>query len=204
MPLFDTIWSDEISLPYLSVPSIDDALTPVRCDTMDAAIRDGLQVIVGPRPMMTGSVRSTEPAWYVHVEHFPPFSPLLEGVTFAVRFDILREEELIATASCWWEQFLYKGRNVLTRGHWQELQAAQLQGDVDRLRMIEGDSARWSIRVRPEPVLALRNFESDRYWAGEARLPLRVVIRNLSGWDEDQKRRAMQSKVLYDSSTDAD
>lgn len=94
------------------------------------------------------------------------------GMTFAVRLEILNDGELVGTGSAWWRWLIdARGRGLLPM-RWQENAVPIRFTDASIAESIPSRGGRWTLRMIPDPMLALRDFESTQYWVGDITVPL--------------------------------
>lgn len=97
--------------------------------------------------------------------------PSLQDVTFGFAAEFLDGTSVIAKAR-WWQraslaQPTVSGVPVLIEGVGEALQAA----------LLRPDDPRYTVRVRGDGEMALRDFEGTKYWAGEFTAPLSELLR---------------------------
>jgi hypothetical protein len=52
-----------------------------------------------------------------------------------------------------------------------------LHGHLETLRNADPNDPNWTVRVRGDGEMALRDFSATKYWAGEFTLPLKDVLK---------------------------
>jgi hypothetical protein len=196
IPLLSSKYSRRITVPVEVRGDINDVLTPVHSEEISRRLKEGLDIVAFTYAR-TGHT-ALENNWCLIVRKFPTDAPVLRDITFAERFEVWRDEARIATGSAWWQ---HRQRTQSPAGQWDDYNTIVLSGDMESLGHIEGDPARWTLRLLPDPVLALRNFNCDRYWADELTLPIVATTRKASKWDESRKRWIMEDRTLYDGRT---
>lgn len=97
---------------------------------------------------------------------------LLDGATFAVTIELLYGGEVVGKSEAWWR--LGSGR--LTGGRPMVLPFSKCV-ELTELKPAAIESpwreyAPFRVRLTPNPRMALRRFESDRYWAGQIDVPV--------------------------------
>ncbi|MGD9689098.1 MAG: hypothetical protein AB7K52_00905 [Phycisphaerales bacterium] len=141
------------------VPTVDDAIAPVRAPALDAAVEASLspRMVVYPESGRVGV--SVMPPLMAPGAPAPPIA-----VGLVITFE--RDGREMARAL------------VLTRvGEVTSSMTlpSELTGDVQAvLDAAAGDPA-WTVRIRGDGELSLRDFAAERYWAGEFVLPLSDV-----------------------------
>jgi len=88
-------------------------------------------------------------------------------VTFAARFEVIRDSKVVAWTVGWWRGTdrsvnPYEGMLALT-----VVDEALLHSDAK--------DSKWQLHIKSDPEMALRDFESTRFWEGEVWVPLRVT-----------------------------
>lgn len=89
------------------------------------------------------------------------------NVTFAGRFEVIRDSKVVAWTVGWW-------RGTDRSVNPIEGMLALTVVDEALLRSDAKDS-KWQLHIKSDPEMALRDFESTRYWEGEVWVPLRVT-----------------------------
>ncbi len=92
-----------------------------------------------------------------------------EGVTLAIRMELLRDGERMSADERWWSVNA-AADSVLPAQEWTVFRA----NNVSYVR--SPSTYRWTLRIRSDPELALRDYESDRCWEGSLELPLDPVL----------------------------
>lgn len=142
---------------------LDEVITPMDGEQVRGFVRDAMQLDVQPNPLSL---------------HKPPRLRVFLGdlreyanVTFGLKLEFVRHGEVVAWAQGW------VGGDI---GKRQPLRVFQLMGDGSELVKGMQQSDEWSIRVRGDGLMALRDAMGTKYWAGEIVLPLnRIDLRGL-------------------------
>ncbi len=147
-----------LDLPIRRVPTIDEAITPVREPALDAAIAQTLQ----PR--------------LVHMEYRDALVLVVREPTFTspdiavgIRVTFEYDGTVRATARMF-------TRTTTTVG--DILPGVLLEGEyaaLVELKNADASDPRWQVRIQGDGEMALRDFGAARYWSGELTLPLSAV-----------------------------
>jgi hypothetical protein len=135
--------------PIRIVPTLDDVVHPRSCPALVEQLRAGRKPIIH------------ESGGCLFMQWEPSKDALLAAGnhTFAVTVDVLSDGKVVATGEAWWW--------VSAAGQFQMLEPS---GGSVRLRTVGAlatdPRARLSVRLTSNPIVALRNFRSDRYWTG--------------------------------------
>ncbi len=165
-----------LTLPVQIKGSITDLLTPTPLPDLEKAIPKQLNAA-----LYLGGEFSKKPArlWigtYTNCEgdsgtKYPGICNILvkhPDVTFAVKIDVIHDGVIVATTSAWWRgESKYK-----TVTPFEGMLA--LTPVVEAFRSLDRTDGKWRLHLTPAPEVALRDFESTRYWKGEATAPVRA------------------------------
>lgn len=150
--------SGEFGFDVRLVDSVDEIIRPLRGEGLDRLVAAELQPRLVSQPVsgVAGILWRWEGA-----NAFPA------GCVVGVRVEFRQGNEVVA----WTRGWLSRSSN---RGIYRE-GAMVLAGDVGRVVRADPDDATWSVVVRGDGLMALRDRLAESYWAGEVRLPLRAV-----------------------------
>ena len=173
--------------------TIADILTPVRSPALDALLHS----LVAPR-LTISREPSSSPGWRFapldidtftrdrdsvatrltvwDLSHPSQTVNALKGVTLALTCEIMRNGELAATTEFWCavHDSVPLGA-LLVEPTPCPISSSDIRWRADLIPWRSSSIATWTIRIRSNPEMALRNFESDRYWEGDITLPLQVT-----------------------------
>ncbi len=140
-------WRTEVELPPIRKARIDDAVSPVRGSAIDR--------VVAAAVVLDRTVFSHQPSSLVFDAGSVISSPAFSGgIGLAIRIDLLRDGAVVQSS----------------RVHAQGLPPSSprlvLASDVTDLAT-RFPSACWTVRIRGDQVLALREIGRSRYWDGE-------------------------------------
>ncbi len=168
LPFEPTLWRETIHHPVRIEGTVDDVLTPVRDAELDRLLAEESNLRVTSVTTRGDQLRAE-----VSLADLAP--GLLEdpGLTFAVAIELLRDGRPVASAEGWWGSSILKcGAPWFRRGHLSGYQSIVLTGRAGLLAGLDSSDSTWQLRVRSNPLMALRDFQNDRYWSGEILLPL--------------------------------
>jgi len=169
-------WARRIKIPCRISGAIDDILTGVESERVEQMLVQELNPVLRTVEIdHGGGLYRGEPALKVNLWSIRDLLALrFERMTFAVRFELARNHEVVATAAICWpigteptlaeEAYRFLGSDSVS------LDLRSVDDVV--LDQLSRDGA-WTLRIVPDPELALRNFDCDRYWKGEVTVPLR-------------------------------
>ncbi len=168
-------WDNEISLPVQMVDSIDEVLQGVESKEIEAVLATMLNPFLHESRGSTGEL---VPHLHLSDPHgFGGRTELLEGLTLAVQFEVLRDGELIYGGSAWWDQSTldeWRGGGNYATANLPPRLLVELSpvGSPSVAPPSSADRSQWQLRIIGDPELALRNFDCDRYWSGSVTLPI--------------------------------
>ncbi len=180
------LWKDTVDVPVQSVATIAEAMTPVADSEIDAALSERRAMTL-TRRRWAKSDRAWE-GWHVSFAELPHAVLSRTDLTFGVTIDVLRDGEVMTSTAGWWRSHDYTGRGAYSiRGHMHDHRMLRLEGNLNALDSLRAGEQKWTMRVRSNPEMALRDFENDRYWDGEVVLPLiaeEVLVESTpDGWE---------------------
>ncbi len=150
------------TLSWTTVDSIDDAMTPVRSDEIDAHLEEFLLA-----EFLTGRLGGKRPG--LHLTTTGLDSLLVAGISFGVRVEIWLDDEPKGWFNGRWTSDMFgmtrSGTDWQIEGGWQAAQAYVTE---------HKDAGRWTLRLTTDPEWSLRNLDADKYWDGEITLPLTI------------------------------
>ncbi|MCZ6836951.1 MAG: hypothetical protein O7G85_14335 [Planctomycetota bacterium] len=149
---WETIENQMIRVPVDVGGKIHDIIRPVANDEKTEWLKQNLWLQL---------FKQEEWILFVGVDPYLKHTLLEEGLAINCLFEIRRGEDLIAETS-----------GSISRPRWwggRDIAWLQLNGDLEMLSFAESekDSGLWTIRVKSDPIGALSDFPSDRYWVGE-------------------------------------
>ncbi|MGH7132095.1 MAG: hypothetical protein ACREJO_09140 [Phycisphaerales bacterium] len=149
-----------IKLPIEICDSVDQAITPVRGAAINTLVREGLQLRISHMPT---SERAYLAARSIGTRE-------LQGMVIAPHVEIRDGLEVVGRA-LWWQT---PGRDSHVNGL-----PILIDGPATRLDALLRDptNPRYTVRVRGDGEMALRDFDGSKYWAGEFTMPLSELIR---------------------------
>lgn len=166
LPLLVTIfhrgtpeWTTTLRFPVDRTQHLDQIITPIRDPALDRAVRDGLAprfIILrtsGQRCMVLTRVSD----------------PVCNGITLGINVEVRSHDQVVATARAW-----MKGGQGHPDG---PLDPIVLDGGAALVLPENLDDPAWTIRIRGDGEMALRDFTATKYWAGEFTLPLKDVLK---------------------------
>lgn len=160
------IWSGLLRLPVTLVETMDEAIAPVRSPEVDAAVADAIS-------LMARVERDDSSCIGIGIDRGK--SALLGDMAFGVVIDILRDDLVVETLQ---GGLIYDGSELFSAPpgfpKWFA-PARSLHGMANTLGD-PNERKRWKIRVRGDGVASLRDWDRDRYWAGEMSFPMDSVI----------------------------
>jgi hypothetical protein len=170
-----------LTLPVKLAGTVADVMTGVALPDVDAALATQLNATFHRHGWHSNDVPRLWVGTYTNCEgapntEYPGICHALArrpDTTFAARVDIMHDSIVVATASGWWRG---TGRSVHPFEGMLDVEIVQ-----DGYRDLPLNDGQWSLRLRSDPELALRDFESTRYWAGDVTVPLRVT--DSSNWE---------------------
>jgi hypothetical protein len=89
----------------------------------------------------------------------------LRGTTLGYRVEVLHGDEVVAHLRHWFMSF-DEPPGSPTAGQWR------LEGDLARLKAADPADPAWRIRLTGDPLMALRDFNGERWWDGVIETPL--------------------------------
>lgn len=94
-------------------------------------------------------------------------------VTWAVHIEVLHDGALVARSSAWWRGAKYGV---------EPFEGMLALDIVDAsLETADPNDGKWMLRFAPAPEVALRDFESSKYWTGTVTASVKVV--DTQNWD---------------------
>ncbi|MCC6910240.1 MAG: hypothetical protein IT430_20090 [Phycisphaerales bacterium] len=133
--------------------SVADMMTPIIVPEFDAALRTRLQprIHYGHIELPLGSLEDA----FV----------LLDGATFAAHIELIHLGQVIAAGDAWWcleddPSAKPPAKSVAPRSTYVDLQPLIP-------RIINPAERGYTLRLTASPAVALRRFESNRYWSGQ-------------------------------------
>ena len=161
------LWSGLVSLPIEAVATIDDAIEPV-----DGLHIDGLMKRALATKIMFLKQASGYKGW-ISIRLDRTVAPVLAEIAFGLSLDFLCDGETVENirvppdpSSGFWS-----ARTPEPNGSaWFTALDPSLADDPT-------ESSRWTIRIRGDGEMALRDWDRDKYWAGEFTVPLCAVLK---------------------------
>ncbi len=164
-----------LTLPVQIKGTIDELLKGVRLPDLDEALTKELNATFYRNGWNSDRVPRLWLGTYTNCEgeketEYPGICHVLAkhpDTTFAVRLEVLRDSKVVARAFAWWrgtDKFVTPYEGMLS-----------VEGADGTLTMPPIQGGTWSLRIKADPELALRDFESNQYWTGDIIVPLRVV-----------------------------
>jgi len=143
--------------------SIAKMITPVAAPTLDATIAQGF----GNTVMWTGGGRS--PVRF-GINWPMTFGPAFNRTAVGACVELLHEGAVARRLNVWW----IGGSDITDqqRNYGFEINYENL----DLLRTLAPDQDGWTLRVRGDPMLALRAGTPKQYWQGEINLPVNLRL----------------------------
>lgn len=135
-----------VTVPLRVGGTVEDALAPAQSPEMDKVLQSGLKYQVGD-------------GW-VNFDHEATKTKLFEGVAFGVVMEFVLNGQVVAIENHWW---LGGADPPPTDREW---------GPGTRSPWDPQPGEVWTIRIRSDPLLALRVPEAKRYWVGDITIPL--------------------------------
>lgn len=166
-----------IMLPVQVKGTLDEILTGTPLPDLDAALRKELNATLYRRGWNSNGSPRLWLGTYTNCDgktgtEYPGICHVLAkhpDVTLAVRVEVLHDGKLVAKASAWWRGVArYKSVEPFEG----MLAPEVLDNDFDNLDPKDG---KWALHFVPAPEVALRDFESIRYWKGDASAPVKVT-----------------------------
>lgn len=140
--------------------TIDNILSPVESLEFDAAMNEQW------RPVLH------EDHIHLNFGGLGVIFELLGGATFAVTLELLLNGEVVARGEAWW---CVAPGPIAADGRPAPLVVPLCDyAPIDPItpHRINPKEGRYRLRLTPNPRMALRRFESDRYWAGQIEVPV--------------------------------
>jgi hypothetical protein len=152
-------------IPAQVVGSTADILDPVVAPDLDGWLREHMEIRrCIARVSDPPSVRRGDRRWRegISVNFSVPgrISAETDDLTLALRFELLRDGEPVATARGWVDAHEVAGGRRLFMG-WEEAASP-----------LDFDTHEWLVRVSGDDELALRHVDCPRYWSGQFVIPL--------------------------------
>ena len=146
------------SISYTTVESIDDILTPVSSEEVDAALRTGFKFVTEHG----GSLRPDAGSISI---------PNCDDVAFAFVIELSHNGRRLMTAHARWlgsspKQWTFG--NVDSDGDWPTT-AAYIQANAG--------APGWTVHLTEDPAWALAVLDAQRYWKGDLTFPTTVTAR---------------------------
>jgi hypothetical protein len=175
----------ETELPITVRGAVDDVVNGVRVPEIDEALRTHLgawlyrrglgsggaaRLSLGVNTNCDGNLYAASPGICHDLAQHP-------GVTLAVRIQIQHDGITVGTCRAWWRGTQY-GTTPLEG--W-----LSIDDQAPDWRSLDRNDGKWRLRIVSDPEMALRDFESSRYWLGDVTVPVRVS--DASTWEELQK-----------------
>lgn len=163
----------DLHVPIRQVRSIDAILTPVQGHAIDSALLHGLHGSISQRTD-TGELKITLRASELLLQRLRVRFNTALGLTAT----LYHGDTELASASYWTEPHKYRTDPlnpnwVLVSLPVVEHEPTRYWGSIERSITRESEvCTHCSIKIRSNPVMALRHFEFDQYWAGEVELRL--------------------------------
>lgn len=163
-----------LKLPVQIKGTVEDILTGVPLPDLDEALvtqlnaqlyRRGWHSGGSPR-LWLGVYTNCEGALYTQSPGICHVLARHPDTTFAVRLEVTNDGVVVASSAAWW-----RGERGSVTPYDGMLTLDVLQATLTSLR-IDG---KWCLHVKSDPVMALRDFQSNRYWLGDVIVPLRVT-----------------------------
>lgn len=154
-----------IPLPVRFVATIEDAISPVRGPEADRAVREGLALRLMEMP--------TSKDLYFSARDVSRRE--LASVTLGLCAEV-RDGEAVIGSARWWQRV---DTPSSVGGVPIRLDASAPDSNSAALRRAIADASnpRYTVRVRGDGEMALRDFDGTSYWAGEFTMPLSELIR---------------------------
>ncbi len=158
-PVDPVLWRQAFETPVSFVDDVSEILTPVRDISLDA-------VLAARAP--TIRLDASGEFLLVDTKMSEALPELVAGgdLTIAGRLEILCDGEVVAARDVWWPLEVIPRRGVINR--------VWFHGEAVIQRLIDHPDGDWLMRIKSDPLLALRILDIDRYWEGEVTVPLRV------------------------------
>ncbi|MBS0198573.1 MAG: hypothetical protein JSR77_17620 [Planctomycetes bacterium] len=166
-------------LPVVIKGTVDDVLTGVSIPEIDAAIKKKIDATLyrnglGSHWMPRLLVRNiTDPCDGILGAASGDQSRSLcaelskhPDVTFAVRFELYHDSRIFAVATAWCR--------AVNHCVSPSIDALELMTNLEPFRSFDPNDGKWTLRIRSDPVTALRDFATVKYWKGEVEIPLAV------------------------------
>lgn len=158
LPPLITHWRSAVELPIHVSGSVDDIMEPVADSEIDRLIASDSAAYVED----IGRVR-------FRIDQFSPQVLNDPHLTFALTVEVLRDRKPVLSGAGWWRA------GPAAPGHRHCLPALPLEGDAFDIDTLGEPGHEWQLRIRSNPEMALRDFESSRYWDGDVTIPLTLM-----------------------------
>lgn len=153
------VFTGTVSLPVIIAGDATDLVRPVESEPIARALRQCLS------PLLLTDADGT-----LSVELFPGGTDRVHiamaatpELTLALRLELLAGPRVVGTGEVWWRLDTAGARTHLYP-HYTRVQLTRVGGPAAGETM--------SLRLVGDPVVALRNFDADRCWAGEIEVPV--------------------------------
>lgn len=161
------VWAGEIEMPIRAVATINEAIEPVNTEPLSGLVRQALAVAVHVYENSNGRTGS------VALNFDRELHASLAEIAFGFSVDLIRDGETVGIAAiCPASGVPYWGTELV-----------QPDGDGSLTALSEvtlsdpAELSRWTVRIRGDGEMALRDWDRDKYWAGEFTVPLRDVLK---------------------------
>ncbi|MCK4871273.1 MAG: hypothetical protein KAS72_00965 [Phycisphaerales bacterium] len=160
------VWSTAVREPIEIAETTEDVLIPIESTTVSEAIRSSIEFDVwAPIPDSIG--------------FRPALTELadLAPITFSVAIEYVLGDEVLFSTSVWWDVQPADSEGEVSATRVLGLYDVLLRDSLARRIAARAQESRdaASLQIRSDPVVALRNFDCDRYWVGEVTIPLEWI-----------------------------
>jgi hypothetical protein len=165
-----------LDLPVRVSGTVDDVLEGVAVPAIDQGLRKELNATFYRRGWQSNGSPRLWVGTYTNQsgrdKKYPGICHILakhEQVTLAVKLEVLHDGKPISSSTGWWRGV--KEYTSVTPFNGM-LRVELLDAEMEKLDRMDG---KWQLRITSDPIMALRDFESTKYWKGEVIAPLHVT-----------------------------
>jgi hypothetical protein len=157
-------WSGPMTLHVRPVATPEEAITAVKGPSLDAAVKKALQVNVSTWNGSAGPTPERNLAIYIDRTK----APELRGIALGLTVDLLKNGTLLHTL---------KFDELTDDGFTGSTMRAIATPDAFHTNTLDpADVPHWTIRIRGDAEASLREFDCEKYWAGQIDYPLKDVL----------------------------
>ncbi|MCI0629573.1 MAG: hypothetical protein L0Y44_02835 [Phycisphaerales bacterium] len=162
---------DKHRLSFRSVDTLDQLMTGVELPELEQRLQESVTSVLC-HDYVLWHQQKQYCVWFMDEHIAERILPVLSDATLALAIEVLDGEEVLARGEAWFAAAEFNNRWYLKNSRGCVIVHPVESASVDKIR----EKWKLRLRLRGDGLVALRNFDSHRYWQGQVELPLRVDL----------------------------